>query len=144
MNTKKTIYQYDKEGNFIKEWSSRTEAANFYGFNLSNITRIIQVQHGYTKEYQWRDFKVKNIGKSKYRSNRRILNTDCLLKLKKFREQKGYTQKDIAKELKMTPAYYNTIERHGKIPHLLYIYDLMKILDIKFEDLFENNLTKTK
>lgn len=52
----KPIYQYDLQGNFIKEWSSTNEAANFIKVNPTAITRnlkkLSKSSGGYTWEYK--------------------------------------------------------------------------------------------
>lgn len=38
---KKTIYQYDRDGNFIREWDSATDAAKYYGVNVNAISNAL-------------------------------------------------------------------------------------------------------
>lgn len=50
------IYQYDLNGNFIKEWNSIAEAANFYGVYAQNISKCCKKKcktiGGYIWEYK--------------------------------------------------------------------------------------------
>lgn len=50
--TKKDIYCYDLNGNFIKKYNSLSEAERETGIDNSNISRAAKTQ-GRTKEYQW-------------------------------------------------------------------------------------------
>lgn len=45
----KPILQYDKEGNFIKEWRSIAEAARELGLHPANIARNIKLKSGHRK-----------------------------------------------------------------------------------------------
>lgn len=50
------ILQFDKQGNFIKEWKSLTEAANYYKIHPNNIGGALQnkakTSHGYIWKYK--------------------------------------------------------------------------------------------
>ena len=50
--TKKDIYCYDLEGNFIKKYNSLSEAEQELGIPNSNISRAAK-NKGRTKQYQW-------------------------------------------------------------------------------------------
>ena len=59
----KPIIQYDKDGNFIKEWDSITEAAKELGVNGGNITLVCQEKlyhktaYGFIWKYKKRSLK---------------------------------------------------------------------------------------
>jgi group I intron endonuclease len=51
----KKVYQYDLEGNFIKEWESTREAARFFNIDSTNISRCCKnVNNRQTcKSFKW-------------------------------------------------------------------------------------------
>ena len=55
-NHKKPIYQYDLQGNFIKEWSSATDIHRELGYSNTNIARccrgVSKTSHGYIWRYK--------------------------------------------------------------------------------------------
>ena len=55
-NHKKPVYQYDLQGNFIKEWSSATDIHRVLGYSNSNIARccrgVSKTSHGYIWRYK--------------------------------------------------------------------------------------------
>lgn len=68
-----SIYQYDLEGNFIREWNKISEAEHFFNCERSGINKVCKLKNGYTyKKYQWRykedieDINL-NIGKARIR-----------------------------------------------------------------------------
>ena len=48
------IIQYDREGNFIKEWSSATTAAKELGFHATNITACCKGKTKSSNNYIWK------------------------------------------------------------------------------------------
>jgi transcriptional regulator with XRE-family HTH domain len=63
-------------------------------------------------------------------------------KLKEIRQQKGYSQSDLAKKLNLNPSFVSQIESgKSKIPQK-YLEKLCFILDVKIEELLEENLEK--
>jgi len=50
----KQILQYDLQGNFIKEWSSLTEASNILNLQISNISHVLSGRLKQTGGYIWR------------------------------------------------------------------------------------------
>jgi len=50
----KTILQFDKQGNFIREWPSATLAARTLNFNQGNIHRVIIGKTNSAYGYIWR------------------------------------------------------------------------------------------
>jgi len=59
----KKIYQYDIEGNFIKEWKSLLDAANFYNVESGNIAYSASGKRKMCGGYQWRYWKKETICK---------------------------------------------------------------------------------
>ena len=53
------IIQYDLNGNFIKEWESIVEAANFVHSSTSCISHVAKGKGKYAKKFQWR-YKAEN------------------------------------------------------------------------------------
>lgn len=51
--TMRKIYQFDLEGNFIKEWKSISEAARFVNTTNSNIIRAAKGNSVHCKNYKW-------------------------------------------------------------------------------------------
>ncbi|MEI6186998.1 MAG: NUMOD1 domain-containing DNA-binding protein [Alphaproteobacteria bacterium] len=60
----KKLYQYDLEGNFVKEWVSGTEVKNHFKTTYEPSSCARNRTKSY-KGYQWRYYKVENIGKIK-------------------------------------------------------------------------------
>ena len=65
---KKNIYQYDLEGNFIKEWTNLSEIRQFYGKEL-NIANSIKQGHA-CNGFQWSWEKVPFMKKLQNKSGR--------------------------------------------------------------------------
>jgi hypothetical protein len=53
-NIKKSILQYDKQGNFIKEWSSIREASNNLNINETAISQTLNNKQKTSGNYIWR------------------------------------------------------------------------------------------
>ena len=53
-NHKKIILQYDKYGNFIKQWDSIIEASKYYNTSVSNITLCLKGINKTAKNYIWK------------------------------------------------------------------------------------------
>jgi hypothetical protein len=51
---RKSIFQYDLEGNFVKEWNSITEAANYYNGNTSDLCKCLKGQRIQYKLFIWK------------------------------------------------------------------------------------------
>lgn len=62
----KKVYQYDLQGNFIKEWGSSTEAADYYGIYPSGIIDCANRKHETCAKYIWRYYKKDKIDNSNY------------------------------------------------------------------------------
>jgi hypothetical protein len=56
----KVIYQYDLNGNFLKEWHSITEAGNYYKVKSSTIGKAVLFKRTSVK-FLWADYKVDNL-----------------------------------------------------------------------------------
>lgn len=50
----KKVYQYDKNGNFIKEWEAIKIAAEFYKIDSGRISKACRGERQTTAKYQWR------------------------------------------------------------------------------------------
>lgn len=48
------IYQYDLEGNFIREWKSAQEASRSLKIDGTGITGVLRGEHSYSKGYMFR------------------------------------------------------------------------------------------
>ncbi len=57
-------------------------------------------------------------------------------KIQEFREEKGYTQKQLAELLKISENYLNKIERGKRTPSLKLAVRIAKLLDCTLNDLF--------
>ena len=53
-NNKRSILQYDKNGNFVKIWSSITEAAQHFKVNVSLISQCLNGKIASATNYVWR------------------------------------------------------------------------------------------
>lgn len=54
----KKVYQYDLEGNFIKEWACQSDAARFYHCNQSKISECAAGKKKQIKGFIWRNERV--------------------------------------------------------------------------------------
>ena len=50
----KSVYQYDLNGNFIREWNSIKEASIYYKCNQSNISKVILNKQNSAKGFKWK------------------------------------------------------------------------------------------
>lgn len=50
----KPVYQYDLQGNFVKKWRSREEAANYYHCHPNSISRCMNGVRQSCKGYIWK------------------------------------------------------------------------------------------
>ena len=72
----KPIIQYDLEGNFIKEWSSVTEASIFYsGKYTDSIGMCCRGKYEYSFGFVW-CFKGRKFRKPKFPQNKKVLQMD--------------------------------------------------------------------
>lgn len=55
---KRKILQYSKDGNFIREWETMQEAANFYKVNATSILRALNNCNLSICNFVWNDFKT--------------------------------------------------------------------------------------
>ena len=53
-NTNKLVNQYDLEGNFIKQWCSLTDAANYYNICISSITNCCKGKTLKANNFIWK------------------------------------------------------------------------------------------
>jgi len=85
------IYQYDLDGNFIKEWASITEAANTFNVGKSYLGKLIKnnLNGNFCKEFYWYYSLIKTIEKKKYRRDNRkgviMINPKSNKIIKKFK-----------------------------------------------------------
>lgn len=54
----KKVYQYDHDGNLLKEWDSQSDAARFYGCNQSKISECAAGKRKQIKGFVWRSEKA--------------------------------------------------------------------------------------
>lgn len=64
----KTVYQYDSDGSFIKEWQSIKSVTDFYKCNKDRITMVIKDKRSFNNNY-WSFIKVKKLDLCKYRTS---------------------------------------------------------------------------
>lgn len=57
----KNIYQYSEQGDFIKEWKSLTQAAEFYNISNSNICSSAMSKRNLCGGFQWKYYKLDTI-----------------------------------------------------------------------------------
>ena len=57
----KEIHQYDKDGNYIASYKSRTKAFLATGIQHSNINKVVRGERKYAGGYMWSSKKVNNI-----------------------------------------------------------------------------------
>ena len=126
---RKQIYQYDLEGNFIKEWCSITEAALYYKVSSSSIGRAI-FNRTPIKKYLWTDFKLDKIDLEKFKidSNKKkifVYDTDgnLILKFKSLSDCSKYFNESvqtlstkIAGKYQIQRKYYISDYKYEKFP----------------------------
>lgn len=89
----KPIFQYDLDGNFIREFDSINLAAKELNVGISGIARAyrtIMIAHG----YQWREYKADKIEAKYYKSNK-LSDADILECIELF--NKGHSLNQISK-----------------------------------------------
>lgn len=64
----KIIYQYDMEGNFIKEWPSITEASLYYKCSNVSIGRAV-LDNTPCKNFLWSEYKLDNLNIEDFKIN---------------------------------------------------------------------------
>jgi len=57
--------------------------------------------------------------------------------IKKFRNNKGFSQEELAFNISSTRNYVGCIERAEKYPSLGFLFDVAEALNVKIQDLFE-------
>lgn len=82
----KIVYQYDLEGNFIKEWPNSSEAAETLHITYAGIRRCALKERKKYKNFIWSYDKLNNI--TPYERN-------------SYTPQKGYTHSDLSKLIKL-------------------------------------------
>ena len=63
------VYQYDLNGNFIKEWSSIKNASEFCKVHITTLHKVVKnnANNNYCKGYYWKNNFEKNITPKKYK-----------------------------------------------------------------------------
>ncbi len=89
-NSKK-VYQYDLEGNFIKEWTTAIEAGKFLGKSNSKICAAARGSRKKAYNYQWSYIKLSNLNKYK---REKITLSDKQKEIKKLKLSKPVLQFD--------------------------------------------------
>lgn len=71
------VYQYDLDGNFIKEWNSCLEAYKNLGYGYSMISIKLKMGNPICGDYQWSKVKLKKMkSRKKYIFNKKICQYD--------------------------------------------------------------------
>lgn len=143
---KKTIYQYDLAGNFIKEWNSIREAACEFKCSDSSIGRAV-LDGTPSMKFFWTDYRVDKLDISEFRINGNKIKTylytykgeflqefesisDCAKYLGLTPSRVQHCIKDqtgISKKWRISNTKYDTLPIPRKISHRncpLYQYDL--------------------
>ena len=68
----KSVYQYDLNGEFIKQWNSIKEAATSFNVDDSAIRHAVLGNNNSSCGFQWRDYKLEKI--DKVQESKRVLN----------------------------------------------------------------------
>ena len=73
------------------------------------------------------------------------INKDSLklffgLKLKKIRQEKGFSLKEFSEKTQLSPSYLNEIEKGKKYPKIEKIIEISNTLGINFNNLVSNDL----
>lgn len=122
----KKTYQYDLEGNFIREWNSRKEIKNYYNMSSSGLSGNITSNDKGSKTFIYKGY----IWKSSYQEKIEIIP----LKPKKFSEERKRQQSETLKKFysnlenrkKLSPEHYNIA-----IKNLVIGGNVKKVLDTK-------------
>jgi hypothetical protein len=92
------VYQYDLEGNYIKEWSSAKQAANFLNVSYTNIYQACKI-NGRCKDFMFRLFKADKINKYSNKSYKKVYQFsktgDFIAEYKSLTEASKATNTDI-------------------------------------------------
>lgn len=59
--TTKIIYEYDFNGNFVRQWNSLTEAAETLGLEISKISGCLHYKKHHTKGHRWSLVKIEKL-----------------------------------------------------------------------------------
>lgn len=105
-NKLEKIYQYDLDGNFIKEWNNAPEAAEYLGCkNASGITRCLRGERFKYKDFIWKfefiespDEVIKDYKESKELKRKRNIE----------KSSKGYMQKYLGRLISQESKLINT------------------------------------
>ena len=62
--------------------------------------------------------------------NRKINNNNPQLNLKRIREQKKVSQKELAEKLNMSQGYISEIEKNIKSPTIRVLYEIAEALEV--------------
>ena len=99
---KKTIYQYDLEGNFIKEWNSIREAAYEFKCADSSIGRAV-LDGTPSMKFFWADYKIDKLSISEFRINGNKCKTYLYTYKGEFL-QEFESVSECARYLELTPS----------------------------------------
>lgn len=103
------IYQYDLQGNFIKEWDNAPLAAEVLGFNSAGITRCLRGDRFKYKNFIWKDALIENAAAElKKNQKRRYIRN----KTKPIGKHQSLLGRIISQESKLLETPY------------IYVYDL--------------------
>ena len=116
IKNKKEIYQYDLEGNFIKKYSSLTEAAKITKSRINDIKQCAKYRIKYTNNFIWRY----NIEKVDSVLDCRFFEIACYYK-GEF-NFKGNIN-DIVKKINIEPSFvYKSIKKNSIIENKGWIF----------------------
>jgi len=97
-NSFKKCYQYDLEGNFIREWNSITEAAKFYNSKSSKIHKCMNKKHLIAFNCYWR-YDKENFKLYQKQNNHKTRPVINLLTNKSYK-----SISDLSKDINVRPS----------------------------------------
>ena len=144
-----SILQYDLEGNFIKEWKSIKEAADYYNINQNNISECLKGRSKSSHKFIWKyyqyNFSKKIEGYSNNSKYRKIIQYDLFGNFIKI----WNSMIDIEKELNINKHGINDcckykLQSSGKFIWRFYNENFSKKINTPYKKIVQYDLNGNK
>ena len=112
----KKVYQYDLEGNFLREWDNIKRAAEEYNISPSDISRTCRNEAKQTGNFQWSFIKYDNLHKKakEYSGAKEIYQLDQNFKIIKTYKNISHIDSNIYNREKITYCcHFRAITHNG-------------------------------
>lgn len=148
----KKVYQYDIDGNFIKEWKTLSDAANFYNCNISSLSACCRNKAKTAKGFQWSYIKENRTKIVRKHRGITVIQYDCNMNpimvwpsFKEIYKKLSITPVTI-KEMAKTKSFYKG--SYWEIsPNILNKFENISLEDnpsLKYEKFVNNNPKTSK